>query len=60
MARILARRLVDATTYLADFKRQFAHRSDHFAMVDEVLDALVQRQRPTVAGGSALKSDSRL
>jgi len=60
VARILARRLMDATTYLADFKRQFAHRNDHFGMVDEVLDALIQRQRPAVAGGSELKSDSRL
>lgn len=60
VSSILARRLTDATTYLADMKRQFAHRSDHFGMVDEVLDALVQRQRPAVAAGPSLKSDSRL
>ena len=57
---ILARRLTDATIYLADMKRQFADRSDHFGMVDQVLDTLVQRQRPAVAAGSTLKSDSRL
>jgi len=60
VSTILARRLTDATVYLADLKRQFADRSDHFGMVDEVLDALVQRQRPAVTAGSALKTDSRL
>lgn len=60
VARILARRLVDATTYLVDFKRQYAGRQDHFGLVDEVLESLVQRQRPAVAAGSSLKSDSRL
>ncbi|MEO6396577.1 MAG: cyclic nucleotide-binding domain-containing protein [Devosia sp.] len=57
---ILARRLTDATTYLADLKRQFADRSDHLGMVDEVLDALVQRQRPTVAAGPSKSDDGRL
>lgn len=60
VATILARRLQDATTYLADFKRQFAGRNDHFGLVDEVLEALVQRQRPAVSVGSTLKSDPRL
>ncbi|MBK8084434.1 MAG: cyclic nucleotide-binding domain-containing protein [Devosia sp.] len=60
VSSILARRLTDATTYLADLKRQFADRSDHLGMVDEVLDALVQRQRPAVTTGSSRKSDPRL
>jgi CRP-like cAMP-binding protein len=59
VSAILARRLTDATSYLADLKRQFADRKDHFGMVDEVLDALVQRQRPAVVAGSSAK-DSRL
>jgi CRP/FNR family cyclic AMP-dependent transcriptional regulator len=59
VSTILARRLTDATSYLADLKRQFADRSDHLGMVDEVLDALVQRQRPAVSAGSTAK-DSRL
>jgi CRP-like cAMP-binding protein len=59
VSTILARRLTDATAYLADLKRQFADRQDHFGMVDEVLDTLVQRQRPAVAAGPSLK-DSRL
>jgi CRP-like cAMP-binding protein len=60
VSTILARRLTDATIYLADLKRQFADRADHLGMVDQVLDTLVQRQRPAVTAGSALKSDSRL
>ena len=60
VAANLARRLTDATSYLADMKRQFAHRSDHFGMIDEVLDTLVQRQRPATTAGPSTKSDSRL
>jgi CRP/FNR family transcriptional regulator, cyclic AMP receptor protein len=60
VAKILAGRLRDATTYLADMKRQFAGRTDHFGLVDEVLEALVQRQGPTVATGSARTADPRL
>lgn len=60
VARILARRLIDATTYLADIKHQFADRSDHLGMVDEVLEALVNQQQSAAPTGSALKSDPRL
>ena len=60
VSTILARRLTDATAYLADLKRQFADRQDHFGMVDEVLDALVQRQRPAVVAGPSSRSDERL
>jgi CRP/FNR family cyclic AMP-dependent transcriptional regulator len=59
VSTILARRLTDATIYLVDLKRQFADRSDHLGMVDEVLDTLVQRQRPAVTAGATVK-DSRL
>jgi CRP/FNR family transcriptional regulator, cyclic AMP receptor protein len=44
VAVILARRLSDATIYLSDYKRQFAGSPDHFPLVDEVLEILVQRQ----------------
>ena len=47
VARILASRLIDATTYLADLKHQFGDRSDHLGMVDEVLEALVNQQLPS-------------
>ena len=60
IARILARRLVEATTYLADVKAQFAHREDHFGMVDEVLDALVHHPGTARIAGSRLDSDPRL
>ena len=60
VARILARRLIDATTYLADIKHQFADRSDHLGMVDEVLEALVNQQQSAAPAGSARKSDPRL
>lgn len=58
VSTILARRLRDATSYLADIKRQFADRGDHLEMVDKVLDTLSQRQRPAVAAG-ARSRDSR-
>jgi len=60
VARILARRLVDATTYLSDIKRQYSDRADHLGMVDEVLEALVNQQQPNVAVESIRKSDPRL
>jgi CRP/FNR family cyclic AMP-dependent transcriptional regulator len=62
VAVILARRLQDSTIYLADFKRQFGGRSDHFALVDEVLDTLIQRQSKKKTGGSRLRggADPRL
>jgi CRP/FNR family transcriptional regulator, cyclic AMP receptor protein len=60
VSSILARRLTDATTYLADLKRQFADRSDHLGMVDQVLDTLVQRQRPAVKAGPSSSGDGRL
>ena len=44
VAVILARRLSDATIYLSDYKRQYAGRPDHFPLVDEVLEILIQRQ----------------
>lgn len=43
-ARVLARRLHAATAYLADLKTQFSDRSDHFGMMDTILEALLQKQ----------------
>lgn len=45
IARLLAERLQLATGYLVDVKRQFAGRTDHFEMVDEVLEALLNAQQ---------------
>jgi CRP-like cAMP-binding protein len=55
VAVILARKLSDATIYLADFKRQFGGSSDHFPLVDEVLEALVKRQSRRKPSSPGLK-----
>ena len=44
VARLLARRLHHATTYLADLKQQFEGHAASLSMLDEVLDALVHHQ----------------
>ncbi|MFO1142714.1 MAG: cyclic nucleotide-binding domain-containing protein [Amaricoccus sp.] len=43
-ARMLARRLHAATAYLADVKAQFADQKNHFAMMDRILESLLQQQ----------------
>ena len=58
-ARILARRLHAATAYLADVKTQFADQKNHFAMMDRILDTLMQRQGST-APPPRTGSDPRL
>lgn len=52
VARMLAKRLHAMTTYLVDLKQQFAQHSDHFGMVDEVLDALSHSQHHDHEPGS--------
>lgn len=59
-ARILAGRLGQATAYISDIKAQFADRSDHFGMVDRVLDSLLQQQQVKAVRGSGRKDDPRL
>ena len=44
IARLLARRLQNVTSYLVDLKRQYRDREDHLGMVDEVLDSLAHEQ----------------
>jgi CRP-like cAMP-binding protein len=51
VARLLARRLNAATTYLADIKRQFAGYGNHLEMVGEVLESLMHQQ---AAGGGGV------
>ena len=41
VARVLARRLAAATTYVADLRRQYAGAGAHLEIVGEVLDALI-------------------
>lgn len=44
VARLLARRLNAASTYLADLKRQFAGYGNHLELVGEVLESLMHHQ----------------
>jgi len=46
---VLARRLDSLNRYLVDVKAQFADRSDHLGMVDEVLGAIMNRQPKNIA-----------
>ncbi len=57
VARMLAKRLHAMTTYLVDLKRQFEQHSDHFGMVDEVLDALSHTQHDDHDPGSDREPD---
>ena len=59
-ARTLAQRLYYATAYLADLKSQFADRSDHFGMMDSILDELLQQQREAPARVTERADDPRL
>jgi CRP/FNR family cyclic AMP-dependent transcriptional regulator len=52
VARMLARRLNAATTYLADLKQQFAGETNHLEIVGDVLAALIHQQSETVIPGS--------
>lgn len=60
VANLLARRLIDATTYLTDLKHQYAGRDDHLGMVDQVLEALVHQQEVQFAPVVSGEDDSRL
>ncbi len=60
IARLLAERLRDATTYLADVKAQYADRTDHLGMVDKVMEALVEKQKVRIRSGPTEKADPRL
>ncbi|MBI3735224.1 cyclic nucleotide-binding domain-containing protein [Candidatus Sumerlaeota bacterium] len=43
IAEILARRLDALNRYLVDVKTQFKERADHLGMLDEILDALMNK-----------------
>lgn len=59
-AQLLARRLRDATTYLADLKQQFQDQSGHLGMVDEILEALTHDQQGDVTPAAEAGEDPRL
>ena len=52
LAELLARRLHGVSTYLVDLKSQFASQDNHLAMVDDVLETLVNQQNQRFTPGS--------
>lgn len=58
IARLLARRLQAATTYLVDLKRQYAGHGNHLAMVSDVLASLVNQQPGEFLPGSERQDSS--
>jgi CRP/FNR family transcriptional regulator, cyclic AMP receptor protein len=60
LALLLAQRLYNVTTYLADIKRQYADQQDHFAMVDEVLESLLHQQVEECTPGSDRDPDTTI
>lgn len=59
-ARLLAQRLYDATTYLADLKRQYMDDKSHLGMVDRILDSLLSQQLERPAAPEDDRRDPRL
>lgn len=59
-ARLLAQRLYDATTYLADLKKQFEGETSHLGMVDRILGSLLNQQVDTATGTGPERRDPRL
>jgi len=60
IAKLLARRLSAATSYLADLKRQYAHQGNHLAMVGDVLQSMINLPPAEITPGSDLQSDPRI
>jgi CRP-like cAMP-binding protein len=59
-ARMLAQRLHDATTYLADLKAQFESEAGHLGMVDRILGSLLNQQLDTAEARIVPRDDPRL
>jgi CRP-like cAMP-binding protein len=59
-ARVLAQRLFDATTYLADLKAQYEGAQGQFGMVDQILDSLMNQPRQATADAAPRGDDPRL
>ena len=59
-AKLLAQRLYDATTYLADLKRQFMDEESHLGMVDRILGSLLTQQLERPVTPDEDRSDPRL
>jgi CRP/FNR family transcriptional regulator, cyclic AMP receptor protein len=59
-AKLLAQRLYDATTYLADLKRQFMDEESHLGMVDRILGSLLTQQLERPVKPDEDRADPRL
>lgn len=59
-ARLLAQRLYDATTYLADLKEQYGDQQSHLGMVDRILGSLLNQQVEAPTAPEATRRDPRL
>lgn len=59
-AKLLAQRLYDATTYLADLKRQFMDEESHLGMVDRILGSLLTQQLERPLTPDEDRADPRL
>ena len=57
LAVLLAQRLNSVTSYLVDIKEQFKDSSDHFGMMDEILETLVNQQAEDPQPGSDRDSE---
>jgi CRP-like cAMP-binding protein len=60
VAKLLARRLYVATTYLADLRRQYAGHGNHLAMVGDLLQCMINLPTTEVSPGSDRQSDPRI
>lgn len=60
IARMLAQRLNNATTYLADLKHQYAGSGNHLAMVSSVLASLVNQPDQNYDPGSDRQPDHQV
>jgi CRP/FNR family cyclic AMP-dependent transcriptional regulator len=60
LAKLLAKRLNNITTYLVDLKNQFEDQQDHLGMVDEVLETLLNQQIEKHSPGSERYPDTSI
>jgi CRP/FNR family cyclic AMP-dependent transcriptional regulator len=57
IARLLARRLKNASTYLVNLREQFQNYQNHFGMIDEVLESIMHQQDETFPPAKDLPPD---
>ena len=60
VAKLLARRLYVATTYLADLRRQYAGHGNHLARVGDLLQSMINLAPAETSPGSDRQSDPRI